>query len=980
MRFATPLALLLLLTLPAFYWVGRPGPRGPGRWRDWTSIALRLLIVSLITLALAGAQTVRAADELAVVFLVDASDSITPAQAETAEAYVRQAVEGLRGDDKAAVVLFGANALVERPMSALAELAPFTSRPQTLATDMADAVRLGLALFPTGAARRLVLLSDGAATEADPLAAARLAAAAEVRLDVVPLARPTAVTEALVTGVEAPAQIQQGEMFNVVVSIESTDDMPATLRILAGRELVFERQVQLRSGVSNFPITLQASEQAFARYTVQLAPAADTAYQNNELATFTNVIGPPRVLLVAPTAELNDAGGLAVDDAAALQQALASTGLNVTRVTPRALSDSLDALNDYASLVLVNVNASDLTPRKMAALQTFVQELGGGLVAVGGPESYGVGGYYRTPLEATLPVDMQIKDQERFPAVGIVIVIDRSGSMSAPEGGLTKIQLASEGAVRVVELLNDFDEIAVIPVDTQPDGPIGPVSAGDKAALIGEIRQIGAGGGGIYVRAGLEAAAAALAEMANPIQHVIVLADGADSEQKDGVPALLDELTAGDVTISFVSIGDGPDVAWLEEMAEQGNGRFHFTDQAANLPQIFTQETTSIQRSYLVEEPFFPNLAPGAGNRRAILSGIAEVPQLLGYVGTSPKETAQVVLETHLGDPLLATWQSGLGRAVAWTSDATGRWATDWVRWPGFATFWSQVVRWTIVQDRDSSVEAIVAHDGERATLTVDVRAADGGFLNDLALTANVVAPDGAARTVSLAQVAPGRYEGAFAPEVSGAYFIRVTGEGAGEQAGEQAIAQTTGWVLGYSPEYRLTEVDPARLAALAALTGGQDISADPTAALAHDLPGVATVRPIWQWLLLAAVVLLPADIAVRRLSLTRLDLARAWNRLVRPERSEAAPAQTRSAQVSQLFEAKRRAGTQAAAEDSSRPASPKPATMKPGPASAADNTGEAAPTEAEQGEGTLAARLLARRRHEEQDEPVAGARPTDDA
>ncbi|MCZ7667628.1 MAG: VWA domain-containing protein [Chloroflexi bacterium] len=224
--------------------------------------------------------------------------------------------------------------------------------------------------------------------------------------------------------------------------------------------------------------------------------------------------------------------------------------------------------------------------------------------------------------------------------------------------------MAAEGAVRVVELLNDFDEITVIPVDTQPDNQIGPLPASDKETAIGLIRQIGAGGGGIYVRTGLEAAAAALAQSPNQVKHIILLADGADSEQKEGTPELIDALTAEGVTVSTVSIGQGPDTLWLQQMAKRGNGRFHFTDRAANLPQIFTQETTAIQRSYLVEERFFPDLVSNS----PILAGITAVPPLYGYVGTSPKSTAQVILSTHLDDPLLAAWQYGLGRAVAWTS------------------------------------------------------------------------------------------------------------------------------------------------------------------------------------------------------------------------------------------------------------------------------------------------------------------------
>ncbi len=977
--FTTPLALLLLLFVPYFIWTSQPNRHKTAvfRWRDWAILGLRLLIILLLILSLAGAQAVRAADTLAVVFLIDASDSISPDQFAQAEEYVRTAIESMGPNDQAAVILFGANALVERPMSGLAELAPIQSVPQKLHTDIAEAIRLGLALFPAGSAHRMVILSDGTATIGDTRTAARLAAAANVEIDYVLLERPSITTEVLLTQVNAPTLVRQGETFRIEITAESTTNTTATLRILTDNGIVYEDTVQLNTGANKFAVRLRASEQEFTRYRIQLVPTDDTYFQNNELSAFTEIIGPPRILIVANDSTVADDGTPQPPEAAQLKLALEAAGLTVDQTTPADLPAGLDDLSNYASIILVNVNAKNLSPRKMELLQSYVRDLGGGLIAIGGPQSYGMGGYFRTPLEETLPVEMQIKDQERFPSVSIVIVIDRSGSMGASEGGITKIQLAAEGAVRVVELLNDFDEITVIPVDTAPDNPIGPISARERETAIAQIRRIGAGGGGIYVRTGLEAAAQALENSTHQVKHIILLADGADSEQKEGVPELIRSLTEAGVTVSTVSIGNGPDTPWLQQMAELGNGRFHFTDRAANLPQIFTQETTSIQRSYLIEERFFPTLA----NTSPILANITAVPPLYGYVGTSPKDTARVVLTTHMGDPLLAVWQYGLGRAVAWTSDATGRWGVDWVRWEGFPTFWAQTVRWTISQRRDTTLESVVTYVDETARLTVDARDANGRFLNNLTMQANVVAPDGSVQNLLLSQVAPGRYEASFLPTVEGAYFIRVSGTSSDFDNEETTIGQTSGWVLGYSPEYQQFRSNPELLASLAEMSGGKDVSADVTAVFNHDLPADNVSRPIWPWLMTLAVILLPLDIALRRLVITRRDLQRARAAILgRWQKQSAAPA-TRSEQMARLFQAKQRStptrsqppttsqssrilrrdadhpeptiSQPAATSDEKRPSSP-PKSPKP--------TRPATPPQS----GTLAARLLAKKQNQQ--------------
>jgi len=939
MAFTRPFFLLLITLLPYFVYLGRPAGRY-GRGRAWAGVVLRCLIVALIVFGLAGAQSVHGADELAVVFLVDVSDSVPEAERERALGFVERALGAMGPDDRAAVVLFGADALVERPLMGGGALGQVASVPRTNQTDLAEAVRLGTALFPAGAARRMVVLSDGRPTQGEAGQAVRLARAQGIQVDVVPLASPllAGVTEgqpveAWLTRLSAPERLHPGEEFTLVVTARATVDMGAVLTVLAGEKVVAQERVRLSPGASTFAIPLVAGEPGFAPFRAYLSPAADGYPQNNALSAFSLVEGPPRVLVVVPSpAHLSpppeeDGDGEALESEH-LVAALRAAGLDVAEGSAAALPSDPAALAEYAAVVLVDTPAQALSPRALAALQSYVRDLGGGLVAVGGPQAYGVGGWYETPLEETLPVEMIIRDPERFPPMSIVVVIDKSGSMSAREDGVEKIRLAGEAAARVAELITDFDEITVIAFDDRPADVIGPLPGSRREEVIDQVIRLQAGGGGIYVREGLQEALHILADSESTVRHIVLLADGSDAEHQQGVPELVEEEIAGrNVTLSTVAIGAGNDLGFLEEIAELGGGRYHFTDRAANLPVIFAQETQLAMRSYVVEEPFYPRQTAAS----PILTGIEAVPQLGGYVATTPKPAGRVILATHQGDPLLAAWQYGLGRAVAWTSDATGRWAQQWVAWEGFPRFWVQAVRWTIVEQAGAPVDVAVALEGEEAHVTVDAVDESGGFFNGLDASVRVVGPEGEPVRVELAQTGPGRYEGTFVPQREGAYLMRLSASSPGGEEAD-ALALTTGWAMGYSPEYAAPsewpsrrygapsewpsrrhgalEGDPAYLAGLAELGGGAVLE-DPADALAHDLRGTGVRQDLWPYLLGLAALLLPFDVGVRRLALGRRDLERAWGWVQEQLRRTVpllAQEERAASPVGRLFQAKSRA------------------------------------------------------------------------
>lgn len=975
MSFTNPSALLLLLTLPLFIMVGWPR-LAYRRRRDTASLIIRLLLVTLLILGLSGIQVQRAADKLAVVFLLDGSDSVPPAMQSAAVEYVRQAAEAMDAQDQAAVVVFGADALVEIPMTEQLELVQIGSDPIRLNTDLAEAMRVGLALFPADTAKRMVVLSDGKQTVGDAEEAARLAAATDVQVEYVALAPEDAQPqvagpEIMIMDVDVPTTVNEGEQFNLTVTLASNRaGSQAELRVLSGGRIIHTRELDLPLGTTNEVFEMLAPSAGFADFHAVLEPrSADTFYQNNQLSAFTEVTGPPRVLLVASEeAEI-----------VSLREVLVESGLQVDVQGPRDLPIGLAPLSSYDSIVLANVSATELTNERMAHLQAYVRDLGGGLVVIGGPDSYGVGGYFDTPLEETLPVEMRIKDQERIPQLTMLFVIDRSGSMEiASSGSISNLELAKEAVIRSFDLLGETDRTGVLSFDVSAYYVVEIQDVGDETNrqklrdLVGSLRP----GGGTSIRQGITSADQVLSQDPSELKHIILLTDGG-ADQSGIVPAVSRMNQNYGVTTSVVAVGQ--DYAdWLRDVAEAGQGQFHLAYDVSTIPAIFTSETLLATRSYIFEELFSPVLSA----RHPIMTGFDSVPALDGYVATSQKDTATVILRGPEEDPILAAWQYGLGRSVAFTSDASSRWAANWVAWDGYTDFWSQAIRWTITTGSTSNIQARVIERGEQAVVVVDVRDTRGDYLNGLQMDAAVVSAALDRFTLDLRQTAPGRYEGVFTPTEEGAYFITVAGSTSpvSDVLAPQTVAQSTGWVLSYSAEYRVEADAVGRdaplnlLRRIAGITGGGSLKDAPDRVFLHNLDQEQTAQPIWQYFLLAALLLLPLDVAVRRLVITQSDLDRLRARFTR---REPVTEPQFSARMGRLMDAKGRA-RQTVQRDGEQRTVP-PARSESGPARSASTEQQpraaprqtmtrSVPSEQER-ESSLASKLLERRRATKDDQ-----------
>ncbi len=606
----------------------------------------------------------------------------------------------------------------------------------------------------------------------------------------------------------------------------------------------------------------------------------DRFTENNAADAYVLVTGEPQVLV-------------ATDDAARAADLVASLGggsLEVTVVPATGVPSSLATLAGYDTVVLDNVAAADLGETTMASLQVYVRDLGKGLVMIGGRESYGAGGYLDTPIEETMPVYMTVRDRERSPDVAMVAVVDKSGSMADchctgdsrdnanPSGqrGFEKVDIAREAILRAAEAMAPTDQLGVVTFDQNAHWAVRTAPI-DFGALQNGIGFPADGNTNIY--AGLKAAYDDLVKNPATLRHIILITDGWSTH--GAYDELLDDMQAAGITLSTIGTGGGS-AGLLERLAEESGGRYYDAADATTIPDIFLRETIRTAGEQIVEETFQP--IPSSSSE--ILDGLdaGRLPQLLGYNATTAKGSATVALLTDREDPLLAQWQYGLGRAAAWTSDTRQQWATPWIGTPEFGTLTAQLVAWTLppagrgghrrpVQPRRA--RACSTSRSPRSTTTRGRATSTGRSCGSCLRISSRPRP-------SSSRSAPAATRARSAPTTQGAYLVRVA-QTFEDENGTDAASRTLGVVSPAAEEYRRLGVDSDALAAFAETGRGVERPLDdadaPAGVWTHDIVADAFPTPIWPWLLLLAILLVPLDVGVRRVALSRADLrrARAW-------------------------------------------------------------------------------------------------------
>ena len=848
-RFVFPWALLLLVIVPISVWMGsKICSLSP--MRKWTAIVLRSLILTCLIAALAGTELVRENDKLAVFFLLDRSNSIPEETHLAAAQSVRNTCEELMTyKDEAGVIVFGDEASIELSVGPGMELGQIQSYVSGEQTDLAGAIRLAIAAFPQGYMKRIVIYSDGNETRGSALEEAKLAQAAGVAVDVVPLIIGE-TNEVRLREVSVPNRVDADEPFRLRVVAHAEQDCEATLRVFqrlkGGKRLLRAQEVTLQEGDNTFLLAQELQTAGFYEYEATIEASADTILANNEGRSFTVIHGEPTVLYVEADPE----------NSTYLEPALKAEGLRVVQATPGNIPTSLAQFQNYDAVVLSNVSSTDLSSDQLKSMEALVRDLGIGLVMIGGPDSFGAGGYLDTPVEKALPVSMDIKQRKILPRGALVLVMHTceipNGNAWAREIGLASLNvLASQDLMGMLAYIWDQGGESWV-------FPLQPV--GDKVMMDNRIRAASSAIGDMpAVGPTLGMAYNALMNVDAAVKRIVIISDGDPAAPS---LSLVNALANAKISVSTVCIGPhgSSDQAMLQRIAQRTGGQYYFVTNATNLPQIFTKEAAVVKRGILVEEPFEPKPLHDS-ELTAGVSGNG-FPTLQGYVLTTPKDSATIPLVSHEDDPVLAHWRYGLGKSVAYTSDVTKRWAADWIGWEEFNRFWAQTIRWAVreVAPTNFRVET-KARDG-MGYVKIDAVDEQGRFVNFLRPKGTVTGPppEFARHELDLMQTGPGIYESTFPLDERGVYMVNLTY--AREDGSEGMIP--TGLALGYSREYEYNTSNLPLLEQVASVGGGAVLSVSDNP-FEHNLEAAATISPVWQLLLVLAACLFPLEIFVRR-------------------------------------------------------------------------------------------------------------------
>ncbi len=759
---------------------------------------IRCLVCGMLILAMSGMSILKKSNITTTMFAVDCSQSTKQAQGEI-DKFLSEVNAEKSSKDWTGAVCFGQNAAVENaPAKDTILGGKFLSYIDGTGSDLETALAVTANAIPQQTKKRIVLLSDGCQTEGDALAQAKVLKAQGIKVDVVPLQNPSN-NEVQLSQLSLAKYIHTNTEYDITLTIDATIDSSVNVKLYKGSDMIADESVSVAAGENKIVFGDKTETGGSVLYRAEITPEKDTIQKNNKAYAYTYIADVPKILLV----EKNGSG-------AQWSTLLEDAQVNVTTISPESMPSGLDRMGLYDGIILANISIDDLPEEVPERLKSYVKDLGGGLLVSGGENSYALGKYQNTSLEEILPINMKLRSEGEEPTLGMVLVIDRSGSMMESPYGISKLELAKEAAIRSLESFKPEDKLGVIAFDEKPQWAVEMQKVGEGRSNIeqgvGNIQT----GGGTSILPALQEAYRVLASADTKQKHILLLTDG--QAEQNGYDQLIQRMKQGGITLSTVAIGTGADVNLLEKLAKQGNGRYYFTNEFTDLPEIFAKETLLAGKDYIKNKSFYPVVQDSS----PIMEGISQVAELDGYIGTSAKVRADVLLKSDTEEPILATWQFGLGRTAAWTSDMEGQWTSKWLSSKEGSEILKNTLSWVMKKQADTDIQIQAERESGGCRITVSMP-----YNEKLdSIHAVVLSAEGKKTDTTLTMESPGVYSGLLDHSEEGAYMVNLQMK---QKDGTTEVKQT-GFHLPYPKEFNIKYYGQGEklLLRIAQTTGGQ--------------------------------------------------------------------------------------------------------------------------------------------------------------
>lgn len=801
-------------------------------------VVVRLLVVLVVVLAMAGVSVPTKQKKMETIFLVDASDSMSE-NLEKVEIYLENSIREMPKGNKVGIVVFGQDTVVDQYMTDKRIFSKLTNKPVTISTNIEKAVNEACSMFTEDVVKRLVLITDGSENEGSMNRAPTTIKGKDVELYTIVMEDSISRNnEVYIDYLQAPNVIHVGDHYSVTVSVKSNVETDATLSLFAGDTTKDRQSVHLVQGDNQFVFEDVGEEGTIVQYKAVIEPQEDTIAVNNTNVAFAKIEASPRVLLIEGS----------LDEAKEFEKILEATNIDYDTIMPQEVPITVSELNQYKAVITLNVHYDDLTTGFATVLESYVKDFAGGYICIGGDNSYGLGNYRGTELEQILPVYMDLR-------CTMVFVIDQSSSMIVPYGDdaeETGLNLAKQVASTGILAARSRDEVGVLAFDDSHNWIVPIQEATDVERLKADIETIECGNGTSIFPA-LQEAYLEISKNDAKIKHIVLLTDGQNEyDQNDD---LLEMIRKAGITVSTAAVGAESDEKTLSYIAKSCGGRFYYTD-INNSISNFIKEIQLSTSDYLYEEEFYPFIT----SDNEVLEGVKDEswPALLGYIASTPKPTADVILESNKKDPILTIWQYGLGRTVAWNGDGTNQWTAQYATWEKYPMLWSNIIQYVISETEPGEDSIEIVKEGSMAVISYTTTEYNQKTKVEAVVTDEI----GVAKELMLDPVKPGSFEASIDMDNIGVYNVSIR-----KKENEKIVnTYNTAYSNQYSVEYQFadTKMD---LETFTKQAGGKELKLTDNL-WEQKYEKVKEKVSLTVPLLVLAIVLFLFDIIIRRFSI----------------------------------------------------------------------------------------------------------------